>query len=528
MSLAKAAEKAKAAAKTAAKTSKKVVRKVVKKATKPAAKPATEVQEQKAVAAPAAVEKPKDKNTAFAMELKADPEMRAITINNERAISFPMKVLEKHFLTLNKAKIENDAQFADVLIRMDLSGKWSELGCANAHDYFVVRHKISRSTVDTHRKAVRLLHALKSEMNLQKAYDVYSPSMLALLYSWGLGAGLTRKELDSELHNCERADNPRSLDDFRNYLKNKYAARKAKVDKDANEGLPEAEVPVKIESFMVPAYQASLIREAQNVAVKQTGRSQTNLGEAIAIACSDYVSNYGVNYTSLKTALNAITHRYNVLPIVLPNPEITDVQNKDLKDVPLLQAFEHNGMYILHTTRAKAAKALGVKTDDVTVIRLNVQAALRDLYGWEEQMAKTDIPKPLSEMSDDDIVEAIGRYKHELGVERGDWSAMAAGKNSREQLTMLLKMKSARDAGEQASSETAETPAVDVTVEKTEPATEDADEPAEVKAMMATDDALAAQEQSDEEKEVVKPVTVKVSDTPAAPVKKRVVLRKKA
>lgn len=507
MTFAKAAEKAKKNIK------------VVKKKAEKAAEPAKAAVPEKKKIVKVVPAKPKTKNEAFTASLKDPPAMPMTTINGTRAIGFPMKVLEKHFLTLNRQKIEHDAQFADVLIRMDANGNWSELGAANAHDYFVVRHKISRATIDTHKKAVQLLASVKSEMPLQKAYEAYAPSMLALLFSWAVGVSLTPAEIKAELVHCER-DSKKDLDSFRNYLKQKFAARKAKADKAAEEGLPESEIPVKIESFKVPAKYAETIREAVNVAIKQTGNAQTTLGDAISMACADYVGNFGVNYTSLKRTLNAVAHRFNVLPIVLPNPDITDLQNKDLKDVPVLQAFEHNGMFILHTTRAKAAKALGVKTDEVNVIRLNLTAAMRDLYGWEEQMAKTEMPKSIDEMSDDDVVEAIGEVKHALKITREDWSEMAVGKSARDQLLMLLKMKSAKESG--AKEATVESPAA-------EEEAGDAGEPEEVQAMMATDDALQEQAEAAEEAEkaeVVKTVDVVVKPSVVAP-KKRVVIKKK-
>lgn len=500
MSLTKAVEAAKKAVK--------VVKRVVKKPAEKAAASASPASKEVKVTP----SKPKDKAHEFAATLKDNPLLGTLTIGNEKAVAFPMKVLEKHFVDVFKTKVEDDARLADVYMRMEISGDWAALGSPNAAEYYERKHGITYSSVRTHLNAMRLLGALGTKgADLTKVYRKYNPSRLAAVYGYALRVAPTQKELLDDLAHCERESNQNTVE-FRNYLQQKYAARLAKAKDDENEGLPESQLPVKIEAFKVPAVIADTIRESLNVAIKESGNGQLQLGDAIGMACSEYVGNFGVNYTSLKRALDAIAHRYNVLPLVMPNPDITDMQNKSLKEVPVLQAFEHKGTYILHVSRAKAAKALGVKTEDVTVIRLNLQAAMRDLYGWEEQMAKTELPPSIDEMGDEDVLEAIGRLKNELKIGRDEWSKFAVGKSSRDQLLGLLKMKSAKEAKtatpvKEQSSEDVEEP----------PETVEAFEVAEASLTIATPQG-----------EVIKPVSVKVTSGPTAAVKKKkVVVRKK-
>lgn len=370
------------------------------------------------------------------------PDLGPIKIGGEKALSFPMKTLEKHFTEIKTEQEKNRAEYAVTCTLMERNGNWQELGYENASRYFEGKHGISFSTIKAHINALRLLTnvAEMKAKDIPNAFVQYSHSRLAAVYGYAVKVHPTEKELMADLSRCER-DSELGNKEFRNYLKEKYGARLAAAKDEELAQLSEAERPVKIPSFAVPKSLADNIMEAQNVAITLTKNGELPFGEAIAMACSEFVSQHGAGFTSLQKVLNAIALRHSVMPLLIKNPDATTEQERELKDVPQLMAFEYDGNYVMHTTRAKAAKALGVKADEVRQVRINIIPALEELYGWSEDKAVQPLPKNIEDMSDADVLESINQLKKDMNLNREMMTALASGRSSRALLNHLLAVK---------------------------------------------------------------------------------------
>ena len=162
---AKAAAKA-APAKKAAKP-----KPVAKKATASTSKSASK-KKAKVAAKPKAVAKEKDteapkgqsknarietQRSEMQVALMEYPDLGSTVIDGQRALSFPMQILEKHFEAVKITQEHNRAEYACTLVRMEANGNWQDLGYTNASEYFDKKHAIAYSTIKTHVNALRLL-----------------------------------------------------------------------------------------------------------------------------------------------------------------------------------------------------------------------------------------------------------------------------------------------------------------------------------------------------------------------------------
>ena len=469
---AKPKSKAKPAAKAKAKPAVKAKAKPAVKA-KAEAK-ATDKQLAKVKASPAPKTEPKQRSKAARVEtqksemqvaLSEYPDLGATTIDGQRALSFPMKVLEKHFVVVQTEQDHNRAEYAATMARMEANGNWEDLGYPNASDYFEKKWSLTYSNVKTHINALRILAYLGvAGKDLKHAFVKYSHSRLAAVYGYAIKVDPTNKELMEDLVRCER-DSQLGANEFRNYLKEKYGARLAAAKDAELAELPEGERPIQFKSFSVVKSLADTILEAHNVAITTTSNGNLPFGEAIAMACAEFVGQHGVGFVELRKTLNAIALRYSVMPILIKNPEATPEQERELKDVPSLQAFEYDGNYVMHTTRAKAAKALGVKADDVKQIRIDITPALKEVFGWSEDRAVVPLPKNVADMKDDEVLGHVNQLKKDMNISRGMMTRLGSGRSSRDLLNFLL--------GKKASGGFTEAERADLLADEEEPEVDD-------------------------------------------------------
>ena len=124
----------------------------------------------------------------------------------------------------------------------------------------------------------------------------------------------------------------------------------------------------------------------------------------------------------------------------------------------MLQAYEYDGTYVMHVSRAKAARALGAKADDIKKVRINIIPALKEIYGWSEDKAVSPLPKNLADLNDDEVLDHVNQLKKDMDIGRELMTKLGSGRSSRDLLGFLLGVKSRGGFTEEERTELLERP----------------------------------------------------------------------